>query len=372
MRLLAEVARNSSVPVAQQGVLTMGIANTCMTSRLEAGNKSSEEFFCGYLPESEIERRLTKEGDFLVRKVIKGDEDTYVLSYIEPRLLHDTHCFDCISSLVAYHCNKNLSVDEFDGKIKTGVKRDSWQLYHAQIENLKKLGNGALAKSGYASYKLGCSKKSKLLSKYALHLKKHKLRKAKNYLRKRRQFAMYEQPIKIALELCPGGSVLDLLENHHKRVDRGASPTFNFGCRQRNGLLRTRNDNSPRYCSPKYSHWRVKKLQKVPVRYLAPETLKEGHFSSKSDVFAFGVYIWEVYQNGRQPWEDIEDHRKIMKLVRGGSRLQNDNDLCPQVLWELAENCWKQEPLQRPSFSEIVAEYGRWMRSTKAMDCGRE
>lgn len=53
----------------------------------------------------------------------------------------------------------------------------------------------------------------------------------------------------------------------------------------------------------------------MPVRYLAPETFKKGCFSSCSDVFSFGVYIWEVFQNVKTPWAQYDGSDGFKKVI---------------------------------------------------------
>lgn len=67
---------------------------------------------------------------------VKGQIRHREIIFNEGHLMYymQQYCFDSISALVAFHSNKSVPVDETGGRIRHGVKRDDWQLYHAQIE----------------------------------------------------------------------------------------------------------------------------------------------------------------------------------------------------------------------------------------------
>jgi serine/threonine protein kinase len=86
-----------------------------------------------------------------------------------------------------------------------------------------------------------------------------------------------------------------------------------------------------------------------PVRWLAPEAFKK-KYSYKSDVFSFGVTLWEML-TGTQPWEGL-DHFDVMLRVFHGERLAIPHDL-PVPLQELLAACWQHEPSARPDMVQV-------------------
>ena len=97
--------------------------------------------------------------------------------------------------------------------------------------------------------------------------------------------------------------------------------------------------------------------QLLPIRWMAPELLTESTegpaFSLASDVWAFGVFCWEVFTYGRQPYHSMSDSQ-ILRLVPHGHTLSMPEEGCPPLLFSLMKDCWSSTPEQRPSFSEIT------------------
>ncbi|RMC13082.1 hypothetical protein DUI87_10613 [Hirundo rustica rustica] len=89
----------------------------------------------------------------------------------------------------------------------------------------------------------------------------------------------------------------------------------------------------------------------LPVRWMAPESLIDGVFTSRSDVWAFGVLVWETLTLGQQPYPGFSN-TEVLHHVRSGGRLESPNN-CPDDLCDLMTRCWSQEPHNRPTFSYI-------------------
>ncbi|NXL62621.1 ROS1 kinase, partial [Chordeiles acutipennis] len=89
----------------------------------------------------------------------------------------------------------------------------------------------------------------------------------------------------------------------------------------------------------------------LPVRWMAPESLIDGVFTNRSDVWAFGVLVWETLTLGQQPYPGFSN-TEVLHHVRSGGRLESPNN-CPDELCDLMTRCWAQEPHNRPTFSYI-------------------
>ncbi|XP_006867613.1 PREDICTED: ephrin type-A receptor 10 [Chrysochloris asiatica] len=88
-----------------------------------------------------------------------------------------------------------------------------------------------------------------------------------------------------------------------------------------------------------------------PALWAAPETLQFGHFSSASDVWSFGVVMWEVMAFGERPYWDMSG-QDVIKAVEDGFRLPPPRN-CPSPLHRLMLDCWQKDPGERPRFSQI-------------------
>ncbi|XP_070273639.1 proto-oncogene tyrosine-protein kinase ROS isoform X1 [Myotis yumanensis] len=89
----------------------------------------------------------------------------------------------------------------------------------------------------------------------------------------------------------------------------------------------------------------------LPVRWMAPESLMDGIFTTQSDVWSFGILIWEILTLGHQPYP-AHSNLDVLNYVQSGGRLEPPRN-CPDDLWNLMTQCWAQEPDQRPTFHKI-------------------
>nr|XP_036861957.1 inactive tyrosine-protein kinase 7 [Manis javanica] len=95
----------------------------------------------------------------------------------------------------------------------------------------------------------------------------------------------------------------------------------------------------------------------VPLRWMSPEAILEGDFSTKSDVWAFGVLMWEVFTHGEMPHGGQADDEVLADLQAGKARLPQPEG-CPSKFYRLMQHCWALSPKDRPSFSEIANTLG--------------
>ncbi|XP_069705196.1 tyrosine-protein kinase transmembrane receptor Ror-like isoform X2 [Periplaneta americana] len=89
----------------------------------------------------------------------------------------------------------------------------------------------------------------------------------------------------------------------------------------------------------------------LPVRWMSPESVMYGRFTLESDVWSYGVVLWEIYSLGKQPYYG-QSNEEVVKLILQGIMLIPPED-CPQVIWDLMRSCWKTEPRDRIRFSDI-------------------
>nr|XP_031829304.1 focal adhesion kinase 1 isoform X1 [Nomia melanderi] len=90
---------------------------------------------------------------------------------------------------------------------------------------------------------------------------------------------------------------------------------------------------------------------KLPIKWMAPESINFRRFTTSSDVWMFGVCMWEILMLGVKPFQGVKNHDVIHKL-ENGERLALPNH-CPPRLYSLMSQCWSYEPSKRPTFKEI-------------------
>ncbi|XP_065908373.1 uncharacterized protein [Dysidea avara] len=89
-----------------------------------------------------------------------------------------------------------------------------------------------------------------------------------------------------------------------------------------------------------------------PVRWSALETLQGGLCTLPSNVWSFGITLWEIVTLAEFPYSDVTN-RNVLAHVMLGSRLDQPHD-CPNEMYELMCNCWNTSPRQRPIFADIT------------------
>ncbi|VTJ50799.1 Hypothetical predicted protein [Marmota monax] len=104
---------------------------------------------------------------------------------------------------------------------------------------------------------------------------------------------------------------------------------------------------------------------KIPIRWTAPEAIAFRTFSSASDVWSFGVVMWEVLAYGERPYWNMTN-RDVISSVEEGYRLPAPMG-CPRALHQLMLDCWQKDRAQRPRFSHIVSVLDALIRSPESL-----
>ncbi|XP_077593672.1 muscle, skeletal receptor tyrosine-protein kinase [Stigmatopora nigra] len=89
----------------------------------------------------------------------------------------------------------------------------------------------------------------------------------------------------------------------------------------------------------------------IPIRWMPPESIFYNRYTTESDVWAYGVVLWEIFSHGMQPYYGM-GHEEVIYYVRDG-RILSCPDNCPPDLYNLMRLCWSTQPSDRPSFSGI-------------------
>ncbi|XP_052901886.1 tyrosine-protein kinase Shark isoform X1 [Anopheles moucheti] len=95
-------------------------------------------------------------------------------------------------------------------------------------------------------------------------------------------------------------------------------------------------------------YYRASQGGKWPIKWYAPESFNYGTFSHASDVWSFGVTLWEMFSYGAPPYHDMKG-ADVIKLIEEDQRLSQP-DTCPDKVFEVMRNCWQYNPKLRPTF----------------------
>ncbi|XP_073496814.1 tyrosine-protein kinase ABL1 isoform X2 [Phyllobates terribilis] len=105
---------------------------------------------------------------------------------------------------------------------------------------------------------------------------------------------------------------------------------------------------------------------KFPIKWTAPESLAYNKFSIKSDVWAFGVLLWEIATYGMSPYPGI-DLSQVYELLEKDYRMERPEG-CPEKVYQLMRACWQWSPLDRPSFAEIHQAFETMFQESSISD----
>uniref|UniRef100_A0AC35G2G0 Non-specific protein-tyrosine kinase n=1 Tax=Panagrolaimus sp. PS1159 TaxID=55785 RepID=A0AC35G2G0_9BILA len=185
-------------------------------------------------------------------------------------------------------------------------------------------------------------------------------------------------PMLMVMEFCDCGSLLNRLRSSEKPVLL-ATQLLNYALQIASGMtylqnkgyvhrdLATRNvllknnDEIVKLCDFGLSRlvneydqtYDMQGVTKVPFSWCPPEALRFRKFSTASDVWAFGVTIWECFTFGEEPWIGL-NALNVLQTTERGERLHKP-DKCSQDLYELMLKCWALNPTDRPDFPLLYA-----------------
>ncbi|VDK40587.1 unnamed protein product [Taenia asiatica] len=130
-------------------------------------------------------------------------------------------------------------------------------------------------------------------------------------------------------------NVLLVTQRFAKVSDFGMSKALNFG-----------ND-----------YYRAASAGKWPLKWYAPECIYYFRFDSKSDVWSYGITLWEVFSYGERPYKDMKG-AQILAMLDQGLRLSRPVR-CPEAIYSVMQQCWNAEGVRRPTFAELVLTMSR-------------
>ncbi|CAG2122525.1 unnamed protein product, partial [Medioppia subpectinata] len=94
-------------------------------------------------------------------------------------------------------------------------------------------------------------------------------------------------------------------------------------------------------------------------KWYAPECIYYYKFSSKSDVWSYGVTLWETMSRGEMPYQGM-DGQDILRMFKENKRLSKP-DTCPIIIYQLMWNCWHFKPEDRLNFTQICDQLSRYL-----------
>ncbi|XP_077257608.1 activated Cdc42 kinase-like isoform X3 [Temnothorax americanus] len=93
---------------------------------------------------------------------------------------------------------------------------------------------------------------------------------------------------------------------------------------------------------------------KLPIAWCAPECISYLKFTSASDVWAYGVTLYEMFSYGFQPWAALTGHQILEAIDEPNFQRLEQPECCPKEYFSLMQQCWQHEPLKRPKFADLI------------------
>ncbi|XP_025005303.1 tyrosine-protein kinase Tec isoform X3 [Gallus gallus] len=165
-----------------------------------------------------------------------------------------------------------------------------------------------------------------------------------NYLRQKRGVLSKDVLLTMCQDVCEGMEYLERNSFIHRDLAARNCLVNDLGVVKVSDFGMTRYVLDDQYTSSSGA--------KFPVKWCPPEVFNYSRFSSKSDVWSFGVLMWEVFTEGKMPFEKSSNY-DVVTMVSQGHRLYRPKLACKQV-YEVMMMCWQEKPEGRPTFEDLL------------------
>ncbi|KAL1790649.1 vascular endothelial growth factor receptor 2 [Sigmodon hispidus] len=106
---------------------------------------------------------------------------------------------------------------------------------------------------------------------------------------------------------------------------------------------------------------------RLPLKWMAPETIFDRVYTIQSDVWSFGVLLWEIFSLGASPYPGVKIDEDFCRRLKEGTRMRAPDYTTPEM-YQTMLDCWHEDPNQRPSFSELVEHLGNLLQANAQQD----
>uniref|UniRef100_A0A8C9EIT8 receptor protein-tyrosine kinase n=1 Tax=Pavo cristatus TaxID=9049 RepID=A0A8C9EIT8_PAVCR len=106
---------------------------------------------------------------------------------------------------------------------------------------------------------------------------------------------------------------------------------------------------------------------RLPLKWMAPETIFDRVYTIQSDVWSFGVLLWEIFSLGASPYPGVKIDEEFCRRLKEGTRMRAPDYTTPEM-YQTMLDCWHGDPKQRPTFSELVEHLGNLLQANVRQD----
>ncbi|XP_074545998.1 tyrosine-protein kinase Fer isoform X1 [Halichoeres trimaculatus] len=356
---------------------------------------ADQEWYHGAIPRTEAQELLRQQGDFLVRES-HGKPGEYVLSvfsdeqrrhfiiqYADSQYRFEGTGFSTIPQLIEHHFSTKHVITKKSGVVLLNpvIKDKKWILNHEDVTLGELLGKGNFGEVFKGTLQRDKTPVAVKTCKEDLppELKIRFLSEArilKQYdhpnIVKLIGVCTQRQPIYIVMELVPGGDFLSFLRKKKDELKTKQLVRFSVDAAAGMAYLESKNcihrDLAARNCLVgegsvlKISDFGMSRqeddgiysssgLKQIPIKWTAPEALNYGRYSSESDVWSYGILLWETFSLGVCPYPGMTN-QQAREQVEKGYRMTCPQR-CPDDVYKVMQRCWQYNPEDRPKFSEL-------------------
>ncbi|XP_062941403.1 tyrosine-protein kinase Fer isoform X1 [Cynocephalus volans] len=358
---------------------------------------AEQDWYHGAIPRIEAQELLKQQGDFLVREshgkpgeyvlsvYSDGQRRHFIIQFVDNLYRFEGTGFSNIPQLIDHHYTTKQVITKKSGVVLLNPipKDKKWILSHEDVTLGELLGKGNFGEvyKGTLKDKTSVAVKTckedlpqELKIKFLQEAKILKQYDHPNIV-KLIGVCTQRQPVYIIMELVPGGDFLSFLRK--KKDELKPKQLVKFSLDAASGMLYLESKNcihrdlAARNCLVaennvlKISDFGMSRqedggvysssgLKQIPIKWTAPEALNYGRYSSESDVWSFGILLWETFSLGVCPYPGMTN-QQAREQVERGYRMSAPQH-CPEDIAKIMMKCWDYKPENRPKFSELQKE----------------
>uniref|UniRef100_A0A8C7T3Z4 Tyrosine-protein kinase n=1 Tax=Oncorhynchus mykiss TaxID=8022 RepID=A0A8C7T3Z4_ONCMY len=353
-----------------------------------------QEWYHGAIPRTEAQELLKEQGDFLVREshgkpgeyvlsvFSEGQRRHFIIQFADNQYRFEGTGFPTIPQLIEHHYTSKQVITKKSGVVLLNPDK-KWILNHEDVTLGELLGKGNFGEV----FKGTLRDKTPVAVKTCKEDLPQELKI--KFLSEARILKQYDhanivkligvctqrQPIYIVMELVSGGDFLSFLRKKKEDLKIKQLVKFSLDAAAGMAYLELKNcihrDLAARNCLVgesnllKISDFGMSRqeddgiysssgLKQIPIKWTAPEALNYGRYSSESDVWSFGILLWETFSLGVCPYPGMTN-QQAREQVEKDYRMSCPTK-CPEEIYKVMQKCWEYKPENRPKFADLQKE----------------
>ncbi|XP_072814400.1 tyrosine-protein kinase Fer isoform X1 [Vicugna pacos] len=392
-----ESIRHSIAGMIRSPKSSLGTSTFCDSIPIIEKPLAEQDWYHGAIPRIEAQDLLKQQGDFLVREshgkpgeyvlsvFSDGQRRHFIIQFVNNLYRFEGTGFSNIPQLIDHHYTTKQVITKKSGVVLLNPipKDKKWVLNHEDVILGELIGKGNFGEvfKGTLKDKTAVAVKTckedlpqELKIKFLQEAKILKQYDHPNIV-KLIGVCTQRQPIYIIMELVPGGDFLSFLRKKKDEIKLKQLVKFSLDAASGMAYLESKNcihrDLAARNCLVgennvlKISDFGMSRqedggvysssgLKQIPIKWTAPEALNYGRYSSESDVWSFGILLWETFSLGVCPYPGMTN-QQAREQVERGYRMSAPQH-CPEDIFKIMMKCWDYKPENRPKFTELQKE----------------